>query len=94
MNKTGLGTEINSAMALRPFSSNFGCDKIQTQDPPIVSLVCYPLDQTFAFVYKKKSLTINFELACKELEILKKVSRSQVQIRNAAYVDHSHTVSQ
>jgi hypothetical protein len=47
LNEPGLGTGIESGMALTPFPSSIGLD---SNPRPFVSQVCYPLDQTFATI--------------------------------------------
>ena len=43
----GLGTWINSGMALTRFPSGFGWDQARTHNLSIVTLICYPLNRTF-----------------------------------------------
>jgi len=49
-------------MALTPFPSSVGWDKIRTHDLLIVNLVCYPLDQAFAL-----RSYLNFQSECRIL---------------------------
>ena len=75
-------------MALTPFPSSVGWDKIRTHDLPIVNLVCYPLDQAFAQLLMKLwwrtwNWTCNFLLIpCnvfpKVKEVLKLIWRNQM----------------
>ncbi len=48
-------------MALTPFPSSVGWDKIRTHGLSIVNLVCYPLDQAFA--HQMKSLIFSIPLS-------------------------------
>ena len=45
---TSVGYRNDPGMSLTPFLSSVGWDKIWTHNLLIVSLVCYPLDRTFA----------------------------------------------
>jgi len=47
---TRIGYFNRPGIALTPFPSSVGWDKIQTHNLSIVNLVCYPLDQAFAFL--------------------------------------------
>jgi len=48
---TRIGYFNQPGMALTPFPSSVGWDKMQTLNLSIVNLVCYPQDQTFAYTY-------------------------------------------